>query len=137
MKSIVTVEIVRINVWTKNKLSFAIFLSYFTNKHFKHFFLRAKYNVLLWNNIIEICLREWYGKNTKLENLSRTIDMLVEEIHVSEFEGLDHRFLHSSQQSKVKHNFKDILGVVCPKGRTSWSIWIAEGCIVTADAMNA
>ena len=43
----------------------------------------------------------------------------VEEIHVSELEGLDHRFLHSSQQSKVKHNFKDILGVVCPKGRTS------------------
>ena len=62
-------------------------------------------------------------KDTKLENLSKTVHMLVEEIRISDTEGLDHIFMdvyskHASmmtdsrQQSKVKHALKDILGIV-------------------------
>ena len=62
-------------------------------------------------------------KDTKLVNLSKTVHMLVEEIRVSQLEGLDRVFMDSyaqqagmmtdsRQQSKVKHSFKDILGIV-------------------------
>ena len=62
-------------------------------------------------------------KDTKLENLSKTVHMLVEEIRLSETEGLDRLFMDvysqqagmmtdSRQQGKVKHAFKDILGIV-------------------------
>ncbi len=62
-------------------------------------------------------------KDTKLENLSKTVHMLVEEIRISETKGLDHLFMDvysqqagmmtdSRQQGKVKHAFKDILGIV-------------------------
>jgi len=62
-------------------------------------------------------------KDTKLESLSKTIHMLVEEIRVSKLDGPDHIFMDSymrqagmmtdsRQQSKVKHAFKDILGIV-------------------------
>lgn len=32
-------------------------------------------------------------KDTKLENLSKTVHMLVEEIRISETKGLDHLFM--------------------------------------------
>ncbi len=62
-------------------------------------------------------------KDTKLENLSKTIHMLVEETRLSELKGLDHIFMghytqlagmmtDSRQQNKVWHSFKDILGIV-------------------------
>ena len=62
-------------------------------------------------------------KDTKLENLSKTVHVLVEEIRISEMEGLDRIFMDvysqqasmmtdSRQQGKVKHAFKDILGIV-------------------------
>jgi len=62
-------------------------------------------------------------KDTKLENLSKTVHMLVEEIRLSELENLDHIFMEhytqlagmmtdSRQQGKVCHSFKDILGIV-------------------------
>jgi len=62
-------------------------------------------------------------KDTKLENLSKTIHMLVEEMRVSESNGLDRIFMEyytqqasmmtdTRQQGKVKHTFKDILGIV-------------------------
>ena len=62
-------------------------------------------------------------KDTKLENLAKTVHMLIEEIRLSETEGLDRIFMDvysqqadmmtdSRQQGKVKHAFKDILGIV-------------------------
>lgn len=62
-------------------------------------------------------------KDTKLKNLSETIHILVEELRVSESDGLDHIFMEyytqqanmmtdSRQQGKIKHTFKDILGIV-------------------------
>lgn len=62
-------------------------------------------------------------KDTKLESLSKTIHKLAEEIRISELDGLGHIFMESyvqqagmmtdgRQQSKVKHAFKDILGIV-------------------------
>lgn len=62
-------------------------------------------------------------KDTKLENLSKTVHALVEEIRISERNGLDRTFIDfyvqqadkmtdSRQQAKVKHAFKDILGIV-------------------------
>ena len=62
-------------------------------------------------------------KDTKLENLSKTVHMLIEEIRLSETEGLDRIFMDvysqqadmmtdSRQQGKVKHAFRDILGIV-------------------------
>jgi len=62
-------------------------------------------------------------KDTKLENLSKTIHMLVEEMRVSESDGLDLIFMDyyaqqagmmtdGRQQGKIKHTFKDILGIV-------------------------
>ncbi len=62
-------------------------------------------------------------KDTKLDHLSKSVHMLVEEIHISETEGLDRIFMDvytrqagmmtdSRQQSKVKHALKDILGIV-------------------------
>ena len=62
-------------------------------------------------------------KDTKLENLSKTVHALVEEIRISERNGLDRTFMDfyvqqadkmtdSRQQAKVKHAFKDILGIV-------------------------
>lgn len=62
-------------------------------------------------------------KDTKLDNLSKSVHMLVEEIRISETEGLDRIFMDaytrqadmmtdSRQQSKVKHTLKDILGIV-------------------------
>lgn len=62
-------------------------------------------------------------KDTKLENLSKTVHMLIEEIRLSETEGPDRIFMDvysqqadrmtdSRQQAKVKHTFRDILGIV-------------------------
>ncbi len=62
-------------------------------------------------------------KDTKLENLSKSIHILVEEIRVSEMDGLDHIFMEHyadqagmmtdrRQQGKVKHSMKDIMGIV-------------------------
>lgn len=62
-------------------------------------------------------------KDTKLENLSKTVHMLIEEIRLSQTEGLDRIFMDvysqqadmmtdSRQQGKVKHAFRDILGIV-------------------------
>ena len=62
-------------------------------------------------------------KDTKLDSLSKSVHMLVEEIRISETEGLDRIFMDaytrqadmmtdSRQQSKVKHALKDILGIV-------------------------
>ncbi len=62
-------------------------------------------------------------KDTKLENLAKTVHMLIEEIRLSETEGLDRIFMDvysqqasmmtdSRQQGKVKHAFRDILGIV-------------------------
>lgn len=64
-----------------------------------------------------------WQKDTKLENLSKAVHMLVEEIRISDAEGLDRIFMEvysqhagrmtdSRQQSKVKHALKDILGIV-------------------------
>lgn len=62
-------------------------------------------------------------KDTKLENLSKSIHRLVEEIRVSEMDGLDLIFMRQyaqqagmmtdkRQQGKVKHSMKDIMGIV-------------------------
>lgn len=62
-------------------------------------------------------------KDTKLENLSKAVHILAEEIRLSELENLDHIFMEhytqqagmmtdSRQQGKIKHSFKDILGIV-------------------------
>lgn len=62
-------------------------------------------------------------KDTKLENLSKTVPMPVEEIRISQLKELVHIFMNSytqqadmmtdsRQQSKVKHAFKGILGIV-------------------------
>ncbi len=62
-------------------------------------------------------------KDTKLENLSKAVHILVEEIRLSELENPDHIFMEhytqlagmmtdSRQQGKVWHSFKDIPGVV-------------------------
>jgi len=62
-------------------------------------------------------------KDTKLENLSNTVHMLVEETRLSELEDLDYIFMEhytqlagmmtdSRQQGKVWHSFKDILGII-------------------------
>lgn len=62
-------------------------------------------------------------KDTKLQNLSKTIHMLVEDIRVSQLQELDRIFMDSytrqagmmsdsRQQSKVRHSIRDILGTV-------------------------
>ena len=47
-------------------------------------------------------------KDTKLENLLKTVHMPVEEIRLSQTEGLGRIFMDVySQQGKVKHAFRD------------------------------
>jgi len=86
-------------------------------------------------------------KDTKLENLSKTVHAFVEEIRISERNGLDLTFMDfyvqqagkmmdSRQQAKVKHAFKDILGIVLfgvVAGNDEWE----DIYDFAVDAMNA